>query len=161
MVKIVDHAIRHVTRRLSRGKTRSETVKDKHIGLLALFGDGDNKWVSMDAVLLQDPIPVMACLTKNDLIHRDKFKTGQGHDVQHRTYGVLLESIQGKMDKAPMYYFGVEILHSPIHAKLLDMKNGNNSWDEANKKEMKSVNEHQIFRLATPKDDMRQYKWIL
>ena len=160
VVKIIDHATRRVTRRLPRGKTPSETVKDKHIRLLALFGDGDNKWVSMDAVLLQDPIPVMAYLTKNNLIHRDKFK--QVKDMMHNTESMecYRRAFKAKVDKAPVYHFGVEIPRSPIHAKLLDMKNGNNSWNEANKKEMKSINEHQVFRLATPKDDMRQYKRI-
>ena len=39
-----------------------------------MFMDGSNKWVPMDAVLLQDPLPVMGYLARKDLLNHPKFE---------------------------------------------------------------------------------------
>ena len=160
IVKVLDHASRRVARRLPRGCTDAETVKEKHTRLLVMFRDGDVKWVSLDAVLLQDPIPVVDYVKINKLGNKEKFRAVRKLMKNVNKTNELRKAYKAKVQKGPRFHFGVEVPRDPKHAALLDKVNGNTLWADSAKKELDSINKHEVFRLANEDDDMRKYKRI-
>ena len=74
VVKVLNHATRRVTRRLPNATQQDGTVKDKHVRLQVMFMDGEVKWISMDAVLLQDPIPVIEYAIRAKVTNKPNFR---------------------------------------------------------------------------------------
>ena len=60
----------------------------------------------------------------------------------------------------PKFKFGYQIPHDHVEAMLLDWKNGNTKWAEAEAQEMKSFQEFGVFRDlgkgVTPLKDTRR-----
>jgi len=52
---------------------------------------------------------------------------------------------KAKVDKIPKFHFGVEVPRNPTHAALLDKVNENDLWENATKKELGSINKHEVF----------------
>jgi hypothetical protein len=160
IIKVLDHATRRVARRLPGTTSGSATLKGKHTRLLVMFVDGDTQWIALDAALLQDPCPVIDYVKKNNLQDKGKF-----HAVRKLIQNVdkmenIRRAYKAKVQNIPRFHFGVEIPRNPSHAALLDKVNNNTLWADASKKELDSINKHEVFRLTTKDDDMRNYKRI-
>ena len=160
VVKVLDHATRRTTRRLPGKYSRSETIKDKHTRLQVMFKDGTTQWVPMDALLLQDPTPVIEYVKKNKLSKKKKFKQVRELIMDEEKLRTARRAYKAKVQNVAKYQFGVEIPRNSKHADELDRINGNNLWAEATKKEMDSIRKHEVFRLVTQDDDLREYKRI-
>ena len=74
IIKVLNHTTKRTTRRLPGRYSKNDTTKEKHTRLLVMFHDGDTQWVPLDAVLLQDPVPVINYVKKNNLMNKNKFK---------------------------------------------------------------------------------------
>jgi len=71
IIKVYGHASRRVKRRIRKEHAADEISNKKHIRLDVMFRDGDRKWVSMDAAILQDPIPVVEYVEKNKSVYKE------------------------------------------------------------------------------------------
>ena len=160
VIKVLDHATRRVRRRLPKGRRKDETVNTKHTRLHVMFSDGDTKWIAMDAVILQDPMPLVDYVERNKLTNHPRFSEIKSIMKDSEQMDQLRAAYKAKVSKVPKYMFGVEIPRNPTHAALLDKINGNKLWAEATAKELQSINDHKVFRLATKDDDMSEYKRI-
>src|SRR5210317_1397705 len=49
--------------------------------------------------------------------------------------------------KVQFFKFGVQVPKNAVHAKKLDKLSNNNLWEEANKKELKSLKDFKTFRV--------------
>ena len=160
IVKVLKHATRRLARRLPSKYTDEETVKEKHTRILVLFADGEKKWIALDAGVLQDPLPIIEYVRENKLNKKQCFKAVRrmmdDEDVMYN----IRQVYKAKVDKIPKFHFGVEVPRNPTHAALLDKVNENNLWENATKKELGSINKHEVFRQATDDDDLRKYKRI-
>ena len=160
IVKVLTHATRRKTRRLPNGTNMNETVKDKHVRLKVMFIDGSVKWIAMDAVLLQDPMPIVEYAKRMKLLKDPKFNIVETITKDKDKMQEYRRAFKAKVSKAPRYHFGVEIPRNVTHAALLDKVNGNKLWEEATGKELKSINDHKVFRRVSENDDMTEYKRI-
>jgi hypothetical protein len=160
IVRVLKHATRRVVRRLPSKYSDIDTVKDKHTRLLVLFADGDRKWVAMDAAILQDPIPVIDYVKRNKLEKKEKFRAVREMIRDEEKMEGMRKAYKAKASKLPVFHFGVEVPRNPTHAALLDKVSENTLWADATKKELDSINSHEVFRLATKEDDLREYKRI-
>ena len=125
-----------------------------------MFADGDIKWIAMDAVILQDPVPLIEYVKRNKFTNKPKFKAIKSIIQDEEKMNQYRAAYKAKVSNLPRYHFGVEIPRDPTHAALLDKANGNTLWKESTDKELKSINDHKVFRQVSPEDDMSQYKRI-
>src|SRR5210317_2204013 len=52
-----------------------------------------------------------------------------------------------KHNQGPVFKFGIQVPKNAAHAKKLDQLSNNNLWEEANKKELKSLKDFKAFRV--------------
>ena len=97
-----------------------------------MFMDGEVKWISMDAVLLQDPMPVIGYAIRAKITNKRNFKVVKAIMKNDEKMESYRKAFTAKVDRAPRYhFFGVKIPRNVTNAALLDKINGNKLWVEA------------------------------
>ena len=104
-------------------------------------------WVDMDALVLQDPVPILQFARRNHIINRDPFRKL----VAYCTGKTPMQYVWSYKTKAKTggakYKFGIQVPFSIKQALNLDRKNGNTLWLKAIKKELDQLNEFHTFKV--------------
>ena len=104
-------------------------------------------WVDMNALILQDPIPIVAFARKVHIMDQDPFKnlvsycTGDAPSHLARMYKVKQKGATAK------FKFGVQVPLGLKNAYQLHKMNKNNYWQKAIDKELKQLNDYNTFRV--------------
>src|SRR5687768_14395171 len=122
------------------------------------FG-GNKQWVHIDDLRLHDPFLLIRYALRHKLLDKDGWEWTK-HYVESdpeltrmvKAYKVSRENVTIK--------FGVDIPASTKAAINLDLKNGDNKWNEAMKSEIDSINAYQTFRVLEDNEPLPDgYKW--
>ena len=134
-------------RRIHRHKGRHRDIQ-----VLCEFEDPNETkaWVSLFALALQDPIPILKYVKKNHLFGQDPFRmlvnycTGEATSHMARAFKAKVKP------GGPKFKFGVQVPMGVKQALALDRKNGNTKWQDAIKKELAQLEEFEVFRCLAP-----------
>ncbi len=101
----------------------------------------------MNALILQDPIPIILFARKKHILGHKPFKslvnfcTGEAPSHLARIFKAKVRTGE------PKYKFGVQVPLGIKQAMELDKANGDTLWADAIKKELKQLNDYKTFRL--------------
>ena len=107
-------------------------------------------WINMDALILQDPIPVIMYAKKMHIMDQEPFQqlvnycSGDAPSYLAKTYKVKAKGATAK------FKFGVQVPFGLKHAYQLDKENGDDQWQKAIQKELKQLNDYNTFRKLEP-----------
>ena len=125
-------------------KLHTWNKEDVHTKVKVIWFNGEDTWVRLDALWIQDPYPLITYAVKK-------------HLTKHPTWQWTTEFIQDDEHMASMvhaykasingvqFMFGVKIPRNVKHALELDKANGNTLWQDSIALELKSINEYQTF----------------
>ena len=163
IIRVLDHAVKRVH---SRTRKRIYTPDNpaparRTVRVKVLFRNEETVWVDLDAVRMQDPLPLVLYANRRKLSsHQDWnwikpfLKEGGGERLEELRLAFAVRST------APHFQFGVEIPKYVAHAFELDRRNNNHLWEEALKKELDDLNEYKTFILPDGNFDWTGYQRI-
>jgi len=140
--------------------SKMKWTKGKHVRVKAQFTDGDIKWVSMEAVRLQDPTALAIYALEHNLIQSPGWKWCKDYICHGVERNDRRRAMATKTVGSPKYKFGIEIPTSPTHAYKLDRVNGDTLWRDATDTEIKQINDYTTFREPPDKFDWTGYKRV-
>ena len=118
-------------------------------------------WVDMNALVLQDPIPIIVYARANHVLDQAPFKnlvrycTGDAPSNLARMYKMKTKG------HSPKFKFGVQVPLGMKHAYQLDKINGDKLWQTAIEKELKQLNDYNTFRRLRPGEKIsKEYQKI-
>ena len=120
-------------------------------------------WVSMFALALQDPIPILNYAKQLHLLDQYPFKVlVQYCSCSGDAPSQLVRAFKAKMTPtAPKFKFGIQVPYGVKMALYLDKINGNNNWKEAIKKELDQLSEYNVFRTLNEGEVLsKEYKQV-
>ena len=106
-------------------------------------------WVSMDSLVLHNPIPLIRYLIKHKLTHEGDFKPllHLCKPILHARYRYVLKAKTEARTGKASYKFGVQVPFGVRQAIWLDRENGNTRWADALKKEIQQLLDYLTFRI--------------
>ena len=134
-----------------------------NIQVLCEFKDPNKSkaWVSLFALALQDPIPILHYIKRNHLFGQNPFRLLVNYCTGDAT-SHLVRAFKAKVKPGgPKFKFGVQVPMGVKQALALDRKNGNTKWQDAIKKELAQLEEFMVFRCLAPGEKLPEgYKQI-
>ncbi|WP_371077809.1 hypothetical protein, partial [Salmonella enterica] len=91
---------------------------------------------------------------KKDLAKEPDWYWVEDMILDNKEYERMIYVIQTARAFVPKYKFGVEVPRSIRHALEIDKRNGNNLWRRAIEKELKQMDDFQVFRLPREGEDL-------
>ena len=106
-------------------------------------------WVSMDSLILHNPIPLVMYLIKNKLTHEKEFKPllHLCKPIMSARYRSILNAKTAARTGKAKYKFGVQVPFGVRHAIWLDKQNNGTKWAEAIKKEVQQLLDYMTFKI--------------
>ena len=107
-------------------------------------------WVDMNAVVLQDPIPILHYVKANHLQSQQEFQNlvnycaGEAPSELSRAFKAQTKP------GSPKFKFGVQVPMGLKQAAKLDKENGNTLWQDAINIELKLLADYKTFRELDP-----------
>jgi hypothetical protein len=134
-VAILDHSL------------RTHNKDDVHVKVKVLWSNGEETWVRVDALLVDEPIILTEYARKNRLQSQPHWKwTIDYANLEEEALAIAqVFKVSSRMDK--QYKFGIEVPRSVKDAVRLDKINNNKLWQEAIEKELNQINEYKTFRV--------------
>jgi hypothetical protein len=126
-------------------KARTIDPTDVHTKVKAVWTNGDESWIRLDALRLQDPYPLVKYGVKKKLTKHPEWSWVKDYLENDDHMASLVQAYKASVGGI-QYMFGVEIPKSVKHALELDKANGNNLWRESIDKELEQINDFQTFR---------------
>ena len=105
-----------------------------------------NKWIDMNSLVIQDPIPIISYIHKNHLQRHKDFSwiirllyNGEHESLLRKSFNIMRKPYEKK------FRFGVQVPKGTKEAYFLDLQNGNTLWQEAIAKELKQLHDFKTF----------------
>jgi hypothetical protein len=111
-------------------KLRTANPADVHTKVIAVWTNGDESWIHLDALRLQDPYPLVKYRVKKKLTKHPKWNWVKDYFDNDDHMASLVQAYKASVGGI-QYMFSVEIPKSVKHALELDKANGNNLWRES------------------------------
>ena len=111
------------------------------------WANGETTYEPLSIIAADDPVSCAVYAKENGLLDTPgwrRFKTLAKRD-QHRIQMVNKAKLKS-YSRTPRFKFGNQIPHDHVEAMLLDRKNGNAKWAEAEAQEMESFQEFGVFK---------------
>ena len=94
-----------------------------------------------------DPVTVAEYAHKHGLLDKPGWKHLRHIVKNQKKFGRLVKQAKLKsIRRAPIYMFGVQVPRSSHEARLLDAKNGNTKWQDAEKQELVQLDDYNTFK---------------
>jgi hypothetical protein len=130
---------------VTKHKLRDLDPKDIHLKVKAMWADGEESWIRLDALRLQDPYPLVKYGVQKRLIKQPDWKWIKDFLEDDDQMSSMVQAYKASVN-GEKYMFGVEIPKSVKHALEMDKANGNHLWREAIDKELEVINDFRTFR---------------
>jgi hypothetical protein len=93
-----------------------------------------------------DPVTVAEYANKHGLLETQGWKHLRNIVKNQKKFGRMVKQAKLKsIRRAPIYSFGVQVPRNSNEARMLDKKNGNTKWQDAEKKELEQLYEYKTF----------------
>jgi len=130
---------------VTKHKVRNLDEDDVHVKVKALWADGDETWVRLDALRVQEPFPLITYAVKQKLTRHPDWEWAKDYLKDDERMESMVRAYRASVN-GDKFMFGVEIPRNVKHALELDKANGNNLWKESIEKELQMINQFQTFR---------------
>jgi len=143
-------------------KASDENYKGSKWNLRIEWEDGTMTYEPLNVIGRDDPAACASYAKEHDLLELDGWKRFRrlARRVK-KMQRMMKQAAMASKRRAPIYKFGVQVPRNEKEARLLDEKNGNTKWADAEKKEVEQLNEYNSFESkGKGSPPPRGYKFI-
>jgi hypothetical protein len=130
---------------VTRHKVRNLDKDDAHVKVKAIWTNGEESWIRLDALRIQDPYPLITYAVKKKITTQPNWEWTKDYLRDNERMASMVRAFKATVH-GDKFMFGVEIPKNVRHAVELDKANGNNLWKESIEKELEMINDFQTFR---------------
>jgi hypothetical protein len=113
------------------------------INVKILWEDGSTTWEPLTTIAKDDPITCTQYASKMGLLDKPGWKRFKRFAKREKKYiRMINQSQQRRKNSGPVYKFGVQIPRNSKEARILDERNGNTLWQDAEKVERDQLAEY-------------------
>ena len=130
---------------VTKHKVRDLNKDDVHVKVKAIWSDGDESWIRLDALRIQDPYPLITYAVKRKITKLPSWEWTKDYLQDEERMAGMVHAFKATVH-GNKFMFGDKIPKNVKHALELDKANGNNLWKESIEKELEMFNKFQTFR---------------
>ena len=134
-------------------RSRKIDPDDHHVKVRVLFNNGDVTWSRMDAVRVDDPIPLCQYAVKARLLSVPGWTWVHDYVTSDERFANLAKAYAASISGIN-YKFGVELPNGIAHALKLDKANGDDKWEKAINAEYGQIRDYKTFRRMKKGESM-------
>jgi len=127
-------------------KPSDKEWKGSQFNVRVLWEDNTITDEPLKLIAKDDPVSAATYAYQNDLLETPGWKHLRHIVKNQKKFGRMAKQAALKsIRRAPIYMFGVQVPRTSHEARLLDAKNGNTKWQDAEKCELDQLNEYGTF----------------
>ena len=128
---------------------RHRKMKNKPAQVEVLWSNGEKTWENVGLIREDDPITLARYAQQKDLLGQEGWRWAKAYaqDPQKMIRMVTQVMVTKTKKRSPKYKFGVNVPKSVRQAQEFDTANGNTLWSEAIQKEMKQLQDFDMFKV--------------
>ena len=111
------------------------------------WDDGSQTWEPLTIIGKDDPITCAEYALANDLLNEPGWKRFARLAKRKKKFKRMVnQARQKRKNSGPIFKFGVQIPRNAKEARILDAKNGNTLWQDAERKERDQIDEYETLK---------------
>ena len=115
--------------------------------LMVEWGDGTSSWNQLGATFDSDPVSVAVYAREHGLLETPGFKQCKRYLKNPKKFARMINQARLKSNRTrPRYKYGEQVPRSHHEAMLIDKKNGNTRWLDAEKLEIQQLFDYNAFQ---------------
>jgi hypothetical protein len=127
-------------------KPKDKEWKGSQFNVTVLWDDNTITTEPLKLIAKDDPVTAAEYAQANDLLETPGWKHLRHIIKNQKKFGRLIKQARLKsLRRTPIYMFGVQVPRTSHEARLLDEKNGNTKWQDAEKVELEQLYHYKTF----------------